>query len=109
QLAQSKDQLRLAQEQFEYSKKLHTEDSIASEKKNKTSEQRFIRDTLKQAKQEQFEDKKERLQIQTNRQQFKLNEAQLKAAQAQANTMNAQYLQQQEQFVQQQYEQRPVF
>lgn len=109
QLKHAKDQLSLAQKQFGYSKGLHTEDSIASDKKEKRSEQRFIRNTLKQAKQERLEDKKERLQTLTNRQQFKLNEAQLKAVQAQAKTMGAQYLQQQEQYIQQQYEQRPVF
>jgi hypothetical protein len=102
-------QLILAQKQFEYSKQLHTEDSLASEQKDAVTNGRFIQDTIKQSKQAKYQDQRNLQQDKSNQLQYHLNQSQLRAIQIQASTAEAQFRQQQEQYKQQLYEQRPVF
>lgn len=109
QLKQAKSQLTLAQQQFQYAKRLHTEDSISSAKKDKIANDRFILDTIKQAQREKMQELQNQLQNAASKQQFVLNKSQLKAIQIQAKTAKAQFRQQQSQYQQQIYEQRPVF
>lgn len=108
QLNQAKAQLLLAQQQFQYSKQLHTEDSISSTIKEKIANDRFVKDTSKQGQREKAQEIRNHIQDAANEQQFILNKSQLKAIQIQAKTAEAQYFQQQQQYKQQQYEQRPV-
>jgi hypothetical protein len=109
QLMQAKAQLMLAQQQFQYSKKLHTEDSLLSIGKEKLSNDRFVKDTARQRQRELAQQSRNQLQDIANKQQFNLNKSQLKAVQIQAKTAEAQYYQQQKQYQQQLYEQRPIF
>jgi len=109
QLNQAKAQLTLAQQQFQYAKKLHTEDSIASSFKDSITNERFIKDTIKQGYREKMQENRDHLQFADNKQQYALNKEQLKAIQIQARTAEEQFNQQKEQYQQQLYEQRPVF
>ncbi|MDB5288420.1 MAG: hypothetical protein JWR05_3369 [Mucilaginibacter sp.] len=109
QLIQAKAQLILAQQQFQYSKQLHSEDLIASSIKDRITNERFIKDTIKQGQQERSQELRYRLQVGFNKQQYTVNKGQLKAIEIQAKTAEAQFFQSQDQYKQQQYEQRPIF
>lgn len=109
QLTEAGQQLKLAQQQFIYSKKQHSEDSLASIQKDLLLDQRFVDDTVKQNRREAYQEIRNRNQDEANKQQFVLNREQLKAIQLQAKTAESQLNQQLDQYKQQLYEQRPVF
>lgn len=108
QLKEAKAQLVLAQQQFQYSKQLHVEESISSNQKDAVSNERFIKDTIKQGQRERAQEGRNQLQDAANGQQFNLNKSQLKAIQTQAKIAESQFYQQQDQYKQQLYEQRSV-
>jgi len=102
-------QLILAKEQFQYAKKLHTQDSLISVKNDFMANERFKEDTTKQLKREKLQEVRNKIQDAANKQQLNLNAGQLLALQAQAKTSNELFLQQKDQYRQQLYEQRPIF